>query len=317
MKNKQNQFLIILAIFLAICCVGYYFVSKSKQYPEANLQATPIVTDNQSTTLDWSREYRVMAHAMGGIDNHDYTNSLEAFEYNYGQGTRLFEIDLETTLEGDICLAHTWEDFRTKLTNIGGDIKEPLSNEEFKNAKIYDKYTPLFFKEVLEIMQEKQDFYLIIDSKMFDVEGTRIVYDKLMEVVNEVDPELITRIIPQAYNPEIIDVLQQEYEFPEIIYTLYSIYDKSNGEEIYKTVKEKGIRVVVMHMDNDWAEKVIQGVVAYAINDNDNRGQFNVYIHTVNDTDKAREIVNDYHFFGIYSDFITENQFNKDILINK
>lgn len=318
-KNKNVLFLVILSIVLLITSTTYYFVSKSRQYPNEEVYETPPPINEETTIseIDWSREYRVMAHAMGGIDGYDYTNSLEAFEYNYSQGTRLFEIDLDTTIEGDICLTHTWEDFRTKLTNIGGNIEEPLSTAEFKEAKIHDKYTPLLFKDVLNIMEEKEDFFLIIDSKMFDEQGTREIYSKMIEEINQVNPELINRIVPQAYNPEIIDVLQNEYPFKEIIYTLYSIYDKSDGQQIYQTVKDKGIRVVVMHMDNDWAEKVIRGVVAYAINDNDNRGQFNVYIHTVNDMDKATSIINEDHFFGVYSDFITEKQFRDNILEEK
>lgn len=318
-KNKNVLFLVILSIVLLITSTTYYFVSKSRQYPNEEVYETPAPINEETTIseIDWSREYRVMAHAMGGIDGYDYTNSLEAFEYNYSQGTRLFEIDLGTTIEGDICLTHTWEDFRTKLTNIGGNIEEPLSTAEFKEAKIHDKYTPLLFKDVLNIMEEKEDFFLIIDSKMFDEQGTREIYSKVIEEINQVNPELINRIVPQAYNPEIIDVLQNEYPFKEIIYTLYSIYDKSDGQQIYQTVKDKGIRVVVMHMDNDWAEKVIRDVVAYAINDNDNRGQFNVYIHTVNDMDKATSIIYEDHFFGVYSDFITEKQFRDNILEEK
>lgn len=318
-KNRSIVFLGVLASVLIFTSVAYYFVSKSRQYPQEETYEDPLPTNTEISIgdIDWSREYRVMAHAMGGIDGFDYTNSLEAFEFNYDQGTRLFEIDLDTTVEGDICLTHTWEDFRTKLTDIGGDIQKPLTTKEFKEAKIHGKYTPLLFTDVLKIMEEKKDFFLIIDSKMFNAEGTREIYSKMIEEINQVNPELINRIIPQAYNPEIIDVLQNEYPFEEIIYTLYSIYDKSDGQQIYQTVKDKNIRVVVMHMDNEWATRVIKDVVAYAINDGDNRGQFNVYIHTVNDVEKAKSIINDDHFFGVYSDFITENQFRTNILEEK
>lgn len=322
MKNKNIIIIIVIMLVLSIFSGSYYVVAKSRQNPKAETEvtATPEATsdsdvvDEETSTIDWSREYRVIAHALGGIDGYDYTNSLEAFQYNYDHGTRVFEIDLETTLDGDICLTHTWEDFRYKLTDLGGDKDEQLSTEEFMNTKIHGKYTTMLFKDILALMQKYKDFYVVIDSKMFDAEGTRWIYDKMIEEINSVNPELINRIVPQAYNPEIIDILQNEYKFPEIIYTLYSIYDKTDGEKIYQTVKDKGIRIVVMHMDNDWAEKVIKSVVDYAILDNDRRWQFNVYIHTINDINSAKEIVNDYHFFGIYSDDITEDMFRSDIL---
>ena len=82
-------------------------------------QVLKITSEVGDLVEDWNHTYRVMAHALGGIGDYDYTNSLEAFYQNYNEGTRLFEIDLDTTSEGDICLIHTWEDFRNKLTDIG------------------------------------------------------------------------------------------------------------------------------------------------------------------------------------------------------
>ena len=38
----------------------------------------------------------------------------------------------------------------------------------------------------------------------------------------------------------------------------------------------------------------------------DYEDQFTIYIHTINQIDKALKIINDNHFFGVYSDFITE-----------
>lgn len=297
-----------------ICClcvlllVGCTSNEKPKSTPTFtdNTQPTQLPFENQGELVeDWSNTYRVMAHAMGGIDNIDYTNSLEAMVYNYNEGTRLFEIDLERTSDGDICLTHTWVDFRTKLTDTGGDEYAPLSTEEFKNAKIMGKYTTMMFSDLLQIMTKVKDFYVILDSKTFDVDSTNSMYSDLVNEINQVDPGLLHRFIPQAYTPEIYDAIAS-YGFNEIIFTLYHYYVDSDGQKIYQIVKERNVPVVVMHMDNDWAKKVITDVYAYAGMDN-NLDQFNIYIHTVNDIEKAKEIIYDYHFFGVYSDYITEN----------
>lgn len=255
---------------------------------------------------DWENTYRVMAHALGGIEEYDYTNCYEALVENYNQGTRLFEIDLEKSTDGDIVLTHTWGDFKTKLTDIGGDEYAALSTEEFKNAKIHGKYTPLTFKDLLEIMNEIPDFTVIVDSKTFDVESTNLMYQDMVNEINEVNPELIKRFVPQAYTPDIYDTIDQNFEFDKIIFTLYHYYVESDGQEIYKFVNERNVPVVVMHMDNDWAIKVITDVYAYAKMQG-NQDKFKIYIHTVNDMNKANEIINDYNFYGVYSDFITEN----------
>ena len=254
---------------------------------------------------DWEHTYRVMAHALGGIDGKDYTNCRQAFNLNYNQGTRLFEIDLDRTSDGDICLIHTWDDFRNKLTDIGGDW--PMSTEEFRNTLIHGKYTPMMLEDLLDLMVEVPDFYIIIDSKTFDLDATRSMYDQLVSEIMERDPALMKRFVPQAYTPEMYDLLDQEYDFDKMIFTLYHYYVESDGQKIYNFVKDRKVPVVVMHMNDEWAVRVITDIYAYARMDG-YQDQFTIYIHTVNDMDKAMEIINDYHFFGVYSDEISENE---------
>ena len=257
---------------------------------------------------DWEHTYHVMAHALGGMDGKDYTNSYEAFVMNYNEGTRLFEIDLGRTSDGDICLIHTWTDFRNKLTDVGGDW--PMTTEEFKNTRIYGEYTPMLLDDLLELMVEVPDFYVIIDSKTFDLDGTRSMYNQLVSEVQKKDESLLKRFVPQAYTPEMYDVLDQEYDFAKVIFTLYHYYVDSDGQKIYNFVKDRNVPVVVMHMDNDWATKVITDIYAYAQME-EYQGEFTIYIHTVNDMNKALKIINENHFFGVYSDDITENRLLK------
>lgn len=266
-------------------------------------------TQTVSLIEDWNHTYRVMAHAMGGIDNHDYTNSLDAFVQNYNEGTKLFEIDLERSAEGDIVLTHTWKDFRAMLEGYDGvEDWSAFTNEEFRNAKIYGSYTTLSFADLLNIMEDLPDFYVIIDSKTFDAKLTADMYDQAVAQIKEKDPELLKRFVPQAYNPEVYDVVSG-YGFDKIIYTLYSIYDTGDPQKIYEFIKENNIPVVVMHMDNDWATKVITDIYSYAKSQNYEKN-FSIYIHTVNDTKQAVDVVNKHHFFGIYSDFISESEFD-------
>jgi len=39
----------------------------------------------------------IIAHAAGAVNGRTYTNSLEAFEYNYAKGHRFFEVDFSWT----------------------------------------------------------------------------------------------------------------------------------------------------------------------------------------------------------------------------
>lgn len=41
---------------------------------------------------DWMKDNKYIAHAMGGIDKRVYTNSLDAFEFNYKLGYRVLSL---------------------------------------------------------------------------------------------------------------------------------------------------------------------------------------------------------------------------------
>ena len=317
--KKMIIVLVGVLVLGAFGAFGYLLVDRFGKPEEEVKQEPPVVEMTPQPTVDpvesltgigelqedWEHTYRVMAHALGGIDGKDYTNSLEAFILNYNQGTRLFEIDLDRTSDGDICLIHTWDDFRNKLTDVKGDW--PMSTEEFKNTKIYGKYTPMLLDDLLNIMMEVPDFHIIIDSKTFDMEKTRSMYDQMVSDIEKKDPELLKRFIPQAYTPEMYDALDQEYDFDKIIFTLYHYYVESDGHKIYNFVKDRKVPVVVMHMNDDWGIRVITDIYEYARMDR-HQDDFTIYIHTINDMKRAMEIINDYHFFGVYSDFITEQQ---------
>lgn len=52
--------------------------------------------------------HRVIAHAMGGINDKAYTNTKDAFIANYEQGTRIFEADLLLTSDEQLVARHEW-----------------------------------------------------------------------------------------------------------------------------------------------------------------------------------------------------------------
>lgn len=103
----------------------------------------------------------LVAHAGGWIDNRVYTNSREAVERSIKQGRKYIEIDMIETSDGHYVAAHDWE-----LVNkmLGKESSAPLSLNEFKNAKLYDKYTTMSVKDVAELMEKYPDWYLLTDK---------------------------------------------------------------------------------------------------------------------------------------------------------
>lgn len=64
---------------------------------------------NTSGGFSW-KDYRTIAHALGGMDGKDYLNSREGFLFMYEQGVRLFELDLSRTSDGVWVCRHNWND---------------------------------------------------------------------------------------------------------------------------------------------------------------------------------------------------------------
>ena len=93
-----------------------------------------------------------IAHAMGGIDGYAYSNSMEAFEENYAKGHRLFEVDLHFTSDGKLVLWHSW-DYQYCSSHTPG--YKP-TYKQFMSARIYDRYTPMDLKKLLEPVHRQE-----------------------------------------------------------------------------------------------------------------------------------------------------------------
>lgn len=69
-------------------------------------------------------KYNVIAHSGGGIEGKVYTNSKEAMELAYSNGTRMFDIDLRFTSDEKLVLRHSWtDDLEQPGLSVGGGYK--------------------------------------------------------------------------------------------------------------------------------------------------------------------------------------------------
>lgn len=253
---------------------------------------------------DWMKDNKYIAHAMGGIDKRVYTNSLEAFEYNYKLGYRVFEIDLALTRDNQVVLLHSWDKARLKelgLPESWNDNKPNLN--EFLQTDINGTYTPLSMKKVCELMKKYKDIEVVLDVKG-DLENCKEVYKKSILEAKEIDSKIIDRMIPQVYDEKMFDEIMKIYDFKSMIYTLYK-QEKLNAQEVIDFSYENGIKVVVVDkgkLDSKFIKELKQ------------RGIY-MYVNTYNDTKKVKEL-EALGAKGIYSDFINpkteENRYEKE-----
>lgn len=251
-------------------------------------QRESIYIDNypRQFQYEWA-ENEYICHALGGIDDQAYTNSLEAFEENYQKGHRVFEVDLQMTADDVLIAVHE------EPLNQNG---KRMTCKEFKKQKILDQYTPLSFEDIVQLMVKYPDFYLVTDTKQTEPREVARQFTKLLETAREIDANVLTRMIPQIYNEEMYDTVMGLYHWNSMIYTLYALNDFSE-KEVVDFAYQKGIQVITTHEGRAqplfFQELFARGIM--------------VYMHTYNSlTDISAESqgVKSLGVHGVYTDFL-------------
>jgi glycerophosphoryl diester phosphodiesterase len=217
----------------------------------------------------------VVMHALGGIDQNDYTNSREAFILHYQRGRRIFEIDFVLNKEKKLLAVHDIED------------AESLSMDDFKNKKVLGKYSPLVLDDMLKLLKDYPEAKLIIDMKS-DFIGSYLVF---IQEALAYDPEILDRIIPQIYHGYELSELDKLYEFKNIIYTLYK--DATSAKKIVEFGKANP-RIQIITLSKGWFSKQL----ASSLHDIGKQ----VFVHTVNKVEEIDYCI-DNGADGIYTDY--------------
>ena len=103
-----------------------------------------------------------IAHAGGSIDGHTYTNSREAVEHAIACGITYIELDLGLTSDHELVAVHDWGAFNEMTTGIYDTTA--LTLDEFRERKIYDRYTPLAFADIDSIWEANPGLVLVTDK---------------------------------------------------------------------------------------------------------------------------------------------------------
>lgn len=237
---------------------------------------------------EWLKEDTLLAHAMGGIDESDYTNSLEAFEEAYENGFRVYEVDLVVTKDGEVICSHEYLD-------ENGEMMEYTS---FMQEKIEGKYTPVDMTKLIDLMETYPDVYMMTDIKWDNSMGSsnEDVITLVSALVEEArireTGDILDRMIIQIYNPKSYEIIQNIYPFKHYVYTLYH-YASPIYEEILGFCLENKLPVVAME-----TSRISEDIVEYF-----NAWNIDVLVYTVNDEATANQL-REYGVKGIYTDWL-------------
>lgn len=246
----------------------------------------------------WQEENPLIAHALGESDGKIETNSKEAFLEAWGSGFRALEVDFTYTSDGVLVARHDFE-ATGSYYRLEQEAVAPLvmDRDTFLNAKIVYDQTPLTAVDVLNLMVEYPDVYLITDTKNTDQATVQKQFGDLKKISQAIEhPEVMERIIPQLYNEEMYDWVMGIYPFKELIYTLYLNY-YPDYPKIAAFCAEKGIGTVTIEAAR----------VTKEITDTLHGKNIKVYAHTINRYKQFEELMA-LGVDGIYTDRIKPYQ---------
>ncbi|MDR2600798.1 MAG: hypothetical protein LBC73_11060 [Oscillospiraceae bacterium] len=223
---------------------------------------------------------RLVAHAGGGFNGIQYLNTIEAVEYNYKRGQRVFEFDFSLTSDNVLVGKHHWG--HRIYVNGAPTLEVFLSN------KVLGMYTPTKFDDIAWFLYHHPDAYLVTD-KIFEYDDAAFQY--MIDTCLAIDPAIMDRIIVQVFSESGFYTVAKNYPQFDMLYTLY-VTDPSDAD-IIRFVDETGLRVITM-----WDTRAHPTLV-----DQLKQRETVVFAHTVNSLDTFNAL-RKMGVYGIYTDFI-------------
>lgn len=241
----------------------------------------------------------LIGHSFGTIDGYTYTGCLEAFQKKYEQGLRIFEVDFAVAADGNIVLRHDWD---AALQEGISSANIPTSGE-FKEISIHGKYTPLTFIDLLKLMEEYPDIWIVTDSKAIEEVEVRAEFEEMVSEAKESGMlDVLDRFIVQIYNEMMYDTVKQVYPFSEYIFTLYMRWggQLDEFENICRWCTVHNVKNITMW--NFFYNERIKAIAS--------KYNIDIYVHTENNPLAGKNyLINGVR--GLYTDDLTEDMLNE------
>ena len=248
-----------------------------------------------SFDYSWAEENLYIAHAMGGVLGITYTNSYEAFLLNYSLGLRVFEADFSLTEDNQVVLLHELGNWESATINGVSVSDYSFTYNNFKSSLLNGQFHTLSLEDLLELMVEYPDIYIVTDTKGTDTASIETLFTAMIEAATEIDASLPDRMILQIYNEEMLDTVMDIYTWKSVIYTLYADPDWTD-ESVAEFMTRTGVNFITMWGDWSTAERISYWKTA--------NPDAIIASHTINDLNVVEELqANGVDL--IYTDFLT------------
>ncbi len=223
-----------------------------------------------------------VAHAGGEINGKNYTNSLEALNFNRMRGFDYFEIDLAFTSDGHLVCLHDWGKSFRNIFGFNTPKKITLENFNFL-IENKPKYRPCTLASLIRWMESNKNTTIITDVKGNNIKALTDISKKVHNFQR--------RIIPQIYDPKNYKLIKA-LGYQQIIWTLYRY--KKNTNNVLKWVNSfKGPIAVTMPIKR----------AKSGLSEKLQKQKIPTYVHTINNYTYFKEILQKKYFVNeIYTD---------------
>lgn len=244
-----------------------------------------------------------IAHGGGSLRNDKgitkkYLNCVDSFYAYYEDGTRMFEYDLVFSKDGKLIGTHQYEYLK------GYSLENPISYEYYVNTKIAGKYRGMTDDILFDLIKNYPDCRFLIDTKE---EDHYAIYKHLIDKAEQENVDISHAIIPFISSKEMLNLLDNRYDFEEYMFTNYKEY--YNTQELIDII-DSNDKIKFLHVFPIDLFRVDLGEI--------NKKGIRVFAHM----DKANIFLIPlaYGCSGIFTDDITEDYFKEhyeDYLLNK
>lgn len=201
------------------------------------------------SVFDLKNGFHIAMHAMGAVRNLTYTNSREAFEYWFGRGVRIFEVDIAKTDDGEfVCLAHGTDSMSLKRIEI---YKSPerATKEWFMGQKLFRRgkrfLHPLSLESLVALLIQHEDVIFMMDLYKMTTVQLEAFAIKLKSFAQEKE-DMLERILIEVYTLSDIKIIKEKLGQSNVIFGIDSSVPNNveNPDSLSGQLREAGISFV-------------------------------------------------------------------------
>jgi hypothetical protein len=188
---------------------GRSFVSRPTTIDLAYERPQPL---QPQSLVDAYVPFGYIAHAAGGYEGRTYTNSFEAFQFNYDRGFRVFELDFVVLGDGTVLAAHTG------LEPYYG-LDKPFTEAtwaDLQGQKFDGKYTIMRSQDVVQLLRDHPDAYVILDTKYQHND----IFRRFVAQTGGAHA-LMDRVLPHIMNQAELDQYRNSWQLRNYVIALY------------------------------------------------------------------------------------------------